>query len=661
MTEDASIEDGWETVYPWQCASPAAAIDATTRRRDQLLANQDLESNAEAQQEWQALLRARAELTASDSSESSKVGMLIRNNSSKTLHVSLAGWSIQIFPDKRCMINPSQETLVTLTESWSRPFFLSISAEMGEGGLKKRFLSKVKVDSLEVLTVEDGDEMVSWAKQELHETDLDTQIVKSARRREIYATADYYTVLGVPQDASVSEIKKAFRRLIKVTHSDRNLCVTATEETQALLEAWAVLSDPEQRKKYDTLLSNKAGYFSQRFWKQMYDDGRLRYFVGGVILCAGGLLITVMTAGSSLSAAVAGGAVGGGMFGAGSGTTKYSTDDSAVVDGPSIRACAHTAACFAVAGILGGSISAGLTTGMLEVAAGAEVAAPHITVGAIDGAAWGMTFAAAEGIEDGQYQELCEKGLHWVIVYDVLKVTLTSTAAGALGGAIMCNVSSKLAEISGELSAPNRKIIQEGVLDGLEQLGIKQMIESSGSVAASVVRTSVQVALDTAADNMIKPREDPPTSNLVAALEPTQLVGRDMPEGSTSASEGYISFRNQTMCWVRMLVVCSERDKLIKEYVEPDRVFKLKVGMTNIRVSFEVHRVGNWVSVKKYDRLVQRWAVPIKTHSFFYEAPMQRRYTIAGPVGLEAVMQVCTSHCQLLTCEIRFEMKMNCL
>jgi curved DNA-binding protein len=65
---------------------------------------------------------------------------------------------------------------------------------------------------------------------------------------------DYYQILGVPRTASPADIKKAFRKLARAHHPDRNPGDASAEKRfKDINEANAVLSDPEKRSQYDAL------------------------------------------------------------------------------------------------------------------------------------------------------------------------------------------------------------------------------------------------------------------------------------------------------------------------------------------------------------------------------------------------------------------------
>ncbi len=89
------------------------------------------------------------------------------------------------------------------------------------------------------------------------------------------AAKDYYKILGVPKNATPEQMKKQYRKLAMEYHPDRNKGKKEAEEKfKDINEAYAVLSDPQKRKQYDTFGS--AGFhqrFSQEDIFQGFDIG----------------------------------------------------------------------------------------------------------------------------------------------------------------------------------------------------------------------------------------------------------------------------------------------------------------------------------------------------------------------------------------------------
>ena len=81
---------------------------------------------------------------------------------------------------------------------------------------------------------------------------------------------DYYQILGAEKNADSKRIKEAYREQAFRYHPDRNKeNPEAAEKMKHVNEAYAVLSDPTKRRKYDTL--------RQQFGSSAYNQFRNNY------------------------------------------------------------------------------------------------------------------------------------------------------------------------------------------------------------------------------------------------------------------------------------------------------------------------------------------------------------------------------------------------
>lgn len=70
---------------------------------------------------------------------------------------------------------------------------------------------------------------------------------------------DYYRALGVPRDADVEQIKKAYRKLARQYHPDVSKAADAEEKFKDAAEAYATLKNSEKRAAYDLLGQQPEG------------------------------------------------------------------------------------------------------------------------------------------------------------------------------------------------------------------------------------------------------------------------------------------------------------------------------------------------------------------------------------------------------------------
>jgi curved DNA-binding protein CbpA len=88
---------------------------------------------------------------------------------------------------------------------------------------------------------------------------------------------NYYSILNVSKNASFSEIKKAYRKLAKEFHPDRNPEVNNSLKIREINEAYQILSDPTKRLKLNQSLQ-RQGPKSFRLEGWEYDLFRAQTF-----------------------------------------------------------------------------------------------------------------------------------------------------------------------------------------------------------------------------------------------------------------------------------------------------------------------------------------------------------------------------------------------
>ena len=78
---------------------------------------------------------------------------------------------------------------------------------------------------------------------------------------------NYYSILGVREDATPRELKSAYRNLMRKWHPDRCRHEDATRRTEEVSFAYSVLSDPESRYNHDIDL-REAGLSSKSLFRK---------------------------------------------------------------------------------------------------------------------------------------------------------------------------------------------------------------------------------------------------------------------------------------------------------------------------------------------------------------------------------------------------------
>lgn len=90
-------------------------------------------------------------------------------------------------------------------------------------------------------------------------------------------SADYYDILGITKQASLAEIKKAFRALAVQYHPDKNSTEEAKTKWNEIKKAYETLADPVKKLEYDqgkkSAITTQPMIFLRELWDILVNNG----------------------------------------------------------------------------------------------------------------------------------------------------------------------------------------------------------------------------------------------------------------------------------------------------------------------------------------------------------------------------------------------------
>ena len=182
---------------------------------------------------------------------------------------------------------------------------------------------------------------------------------------------NYFEILGLDENATEDDIRRAYRREILRHHPDKHVdeivaTAAANAATQRLTEAYHFLVDNDRRKQLRRTVMHDRGWFSISRWKTIWEgikENPIRFALQALssVLCViGGVAAIGCSAGTATGPVVAANVAAAALCGAGINSGRSLVRRKSVVEGHPWSEYANSALCGAVTGFAGSGKSRGI-------------------------------------------------------------------------------------------------------------------------------------------------------------------------------------------------------------------------------------------------------------------------------------------------------------
>ena len=355
------------------------------------------------------------------------------------------------------IVNESKDASITLYlySSWDFLYLISFSSKIILPGQKYLYRSKDSFKFKLVARFEDKPKQTllkprTWDADKLLKVTEDLRLTegkledfpsekrvclrKLQRDKELNTTTgkrNLYAILGLDMDQTRQmlreeqreTIEKGFREQIKRWHPDKNF--GDEDNAKEIIMAHEVLLDDEMRARYHNEADYHKGWLSRSRWRAIFNPERftieqkeaykkrMKFLFASLAIAAGGIALTLATAGLAAPAVVAaGGVLGGAMTGAGLQSLQHTMNEKSVVTGEcDTKQWLLKAGIGFVSGAAIGGAAVGITAGVAGLGSSAMESAAVTTgqymgigagTGAIGGAVSSIASDAGRKFVDGE-------------------------------------------------------------------------------------------------------------------------------------------------------------------------------------------------------------------------------------------------------------------